>query len=313
MAGGAELFAGTLRFAGGLARSHIGERADQGGKYGGRSYGDVVRTDHNFDLRRESGQSRDGFGVGVQIGFAAVEPDGRRIVGVAGEEQSVGAVEERDGIRSMARSRKDFDGAAAEVDDFAVVDVLGNGPGPGAIAAGIETIREFAADLARRDFGLGVFDGAFGILAGKVSVHGVDGVELPVAADVVVVGVRIQDDDGELRESGDEFVDITNAHAGVEQDGFLGAEDQVADGFFGLMRLVDGQGAGGNLIHLEPRVGNLHPFQRFVLRARKRFAPLGLFRLRPGGKRKTCHRGRKAKGTKNAESAKWPPEQCAMR
>jgi len=38
--------------------------------------------------------------------------------------------------------------------------------------------------------------------------------------------------------------DIADAHAGVEEESLLGAYDQVGNDFFGLMRLVDGEGCG---------------------------------------------------------------------
>ena len=44
--------------------------------------------------------------------------------------------------------------------------------------------------------------------------------ELPVAADVVVVGVGVHNDDGKWREFADDFAEVADAHAGVEKERF---------------------------------------------------------------------------------------------
>ena len=102
----------------------------------------------------------------------------------------------RDGVGSVAGSGDDFDGASAEIDFEAVVNEERNFPGLGGVFCGIEIFGKRAAELVLGDFGLRVVAGAFGVGAGEGGVHAEDERELPVAADVVVVGVRIEHDDG---------------------------------------------------------------------------------------------------------------------
>ena len=84
----AELFARTFGFANGLARSEIGEGGDELRQDGRRSHRNVVRANYSFHLRSKRGEAGDGIGVGVQIGFGAIEPNGRGIVGVAREQKA---------------------------------------------------------------------------------------------------------------------------------------------------------------------------------------------------------------------------------
>ena len=88
-------------------------------------------------MRCERGDAFDGGNVGVEIGFGAEEPGiGRGVVGVAGEEQIVGAVEKADGVGSVTGRGENFDGAVAEVDFVAVVEKFGNVPGFGRVRFG---------------------------------------------------------------------------------------------------------------------------------------------------------------------------------
>jgi len=103
---------------------------------------------------------------------------------------------------------------------------------------------------------------------------------------MVVVGVRIQDDDRESRESRDQLADVADAHAGVEEQAFS-CRDEVGDDFLGLVRFVNGEGVGRNFVNLEPRIADRHAFERFVFRARKWLAPVGSLSLLGGRKRKT--------------------------
>ncbi|HMK22396.1 MAG TPA: hypothetical protein VK466_08670 [Terriglobales bacterium] len=61
--------------------------------------------------------------VGLEIGLGTVQPDGGGIVRVAGEEQAVGAIEERDRVGRMAGRREDLQCAAAQVNVVGVVNV----------------------------------------------------------------------------------------------------------------------------------------------------------------------------------------------
>ncbi len=137
---------------------------------------------------------------------------------------------------------------------------------------------------------MSVFAGTFGVGAGEVGVHTEDVVELPVAADVVVVSVRVDDGDGELGEFGGNFLQVADAHAGVQEQRFFFAEDEVGDGFFGLVRLVDGVDVRRGDVDFKPGVGDGNALQRFVFGARERLAPVGNQRLLLRGYRHSAHR-----------------------
>jgi len=55
--------------------------------------GNIVRPEDDIHLRLQGGDALDGSDVSIEIGLGSIKPDGRGIVGVAGEEQSVRAVE----------------------------------------------------------------------------------------------------------------------------------------------------------------------------------------------------------------------------
>ncbi len=95
-----------------------GHELGQDGGIGGRH---VVRAENLLHLWSECSELGDRRGVGVEVGFGAEEPDGPRIVGVAGEEQAVGAVEKRNGVGRVTGRGDDFDGASAKIDFEAVV------------------------------------------------------------------------------------------------------------------------------------------------------------------------------------------------
>src|SRR5208283_1718365 len=212
---------------------------------------------------------------GVQIGFGAIEPNGRGIVGVAREQEAIGAVKKTNRIGRVAGSGNNFERAVAEVEFVAVMDILGDGPGLGAIRFRIKALGKLATDLAWSELILSVSSGTLGILPAEIRVHAEDGVELPVAANVIVVGVRIQDDDRESRESRDQLADVADAHAGVKEQRFFLAKDEVGDDLFGLVRFVDGEGVWRDFVNLEPGIGGRYALKGFVFRARKTLTPFG--------------------------------------
>src|SRR6202790_4934410 len=168
MIGLADVFAGRVGMARRVPCTYFGEgrnKIEQDRRLGHRN---IVRTENDFHLRRECGEKRDGFGISGEIGFRTIQPDGGGIVGVAGKEKFVATVKEREGIGSVAGSKNDLDGAAAEVDDFAVLNEMGNFPGTGAVGFGGEVRRKVAANLPGGKLGLSVFAGTHGILAVKV-------------------------------------------------------------------------------------------------------------------------------------------------
>ncbi len=246
------------------------------GRLGGR---DVVRAQDQFNFGSEYGKLFHGGEECGEIRFGAVEPDFPGIEGVSGEEQTVGAVDERDGVGRVAGRRDDFYGAAAEIYFEAVVDEERNFPGLGGIFCGIEIFGQRAAQLVFGDFGLRVCAGAFSARASEGGVHPVDERELPVAADVIVVGVGIEYHDGARSEARDDGFDVADAHAGVEEQRLLRAYDEKGDDFFALMRFVNRERGWRYFVNFKPRVVERDLFERFVFRAREIFAPFGFFGL----------------------------------
>src|SRR5215469_5363947 len=91
---------------------------------------------------------------------------------------------------------------------------------------------------------------------------------------MIIVSVRVQQDDRQLGQLGDNFLEVADSHAGVEEQGPLIADDQIADGLLGLVRFVDGENALGRLIDFEPWVADRDAFDSFVFRSRQRAAPV---------------------------------------
>src|SRR5712675_3052496 len=158
-------------------------------KYGRLRDWHVVRAQDQFKFGSERGEFFYGRQVGGEIAFRAVQPDFAGIESVSGEEQAVGAVEERDGVGCVAGRRDDLYDTATEIYFEAVVDEERNFPGLGRVFCRIKTFWRRAAELVFGNFGLRVSAGTFGAGAGERGIHAVNKRELPVAADVIVVGV----------------------------------------------------------------------------------------------------------------------------
>ena len=118
---------------------------------------------YSFYLRRKRGEARNRFRIRSEVGFRAIKPNGGGVVGIAGKEQAVGAVEKADGVRRVTGRGEYLDGAAAKIDGVAVMDVLADGPRLGAIRFCVEIFRKVAADFAGSDFRLGIRAGTLGI------------------------------------------------------------------------------------------------------------------------------------------------------
>ena len=110
---------------------------------------------------------------------------------------------------------------------------------------------------------------------------------MPVAADVIVVGVGIEYDNGARSEARDDRFDVADAHAGIEEQCLLGADDQVGNDFFGLLWLVDREGGWSDFVNFEPWIVEGDLFEGFVFWAREIFAPVGSFGLCKTDGRKT--------------------------
>src|SRR6202521_3642725 len=185
-------FAFSRRPDGALAGSHRLDRFDESREHRRLRDGDIVRSQNQFQLRGERRESRYGSNVGIEIGFRAEEPDGGGIVRVAREEQAVGAVEKTDGVRRVTRSRKDFERAAAQIYLKAIVAEVRDFPGFCGVGFWIEPLWQISAELIGSDFRLCIFTRTFRIRPRELGVHAVDESELPVAANVIVMRMRVE-------------------------------------------------------------------------------------------------------------------------
>ncbi len=166
-----------------------------------------------------------------------------------------------------------------------------------------------------------VFARAFGIGAREGRIHAVDELELPVAADVIVMGMRVQDDDRPGREAADDGANIGDAHSSVEEESLLGADDEIGNDFFGLVRFVDGERGGRDLVNFKPGDIRQHPLEGFVFGAGEIFAPVGSVGSSLRGKRNAEHRGHREQSTEGAEKTeprkakteeRSPPRQAGL-
>src|SRR5258708_38870573 len=113
-----------------------------------------MRSQDYLHLRCQRRQSPDRSRIGVEIGFGAIKPDGRRIVGVAGKQQAVGSIKQRDSVGGMPRCGDDFKNDVSEIDTLAVVNVGGYLPWPGGVGLRVKSLRQCSADLVRSNFRL---------------------------------------------------------------------------------------------------------------------------------------------------------------
>ena len=97
-------FAGAGGFYIALAGTDGFDRSDESGKHRRLRDRDIVRTQYYLEIWRERGNLLDRSNVSVQIRFRPIEPDRAGIVSVAGEKQSVVAIEKADGVGRVAGS-----------------------------------------------------------------------------------------------------------------------------------------------------------------------------------------------------------------
>src|SRR6266481_1972670 len=277
-------FAFSRRLDGALAGTNRLDRFDEFGKHVRFRDRNIVSAQHEFQFRGERREALYGSNVGIESGFRAEEPDGSGIVRVAGKKQSVFAVQQRNRVRRVARSRKDFERAAAQIYFKAIVDEVRDFPWFCGVGFWIEPLWQIPAELVGSNFLLRIFARTFRIRPRELGVHAVDESELPVASNVIVVGVRVEHDDRTRRQLGGDFANVTDAYAGVEQERLLVAHNEIGDNFFRLMRLVDGKDSGDDFVDLEPWIVRENALERFVFRAWQRAAPFGDLRghLQPG-------------------------------
>jgi hypothetical protein len=77
--------------------------------------------------------------------------------------------------------------------------------------------------------------------------------------------VGIEHDDRARSQASDDCFDVADAHAGVKEQRLLGADDQVRDGLFGLMRLVKRENAGRDFVNLKPGFIRYNSLKIFII------------------------------------------------
>ncbi len=118
----------------------------------------------------------------------------------------------------------------------------------------IESLWQIAADLTGSNFRLCIFPRASRIRPREFRVHAVDESELPVAADVVVVRVRIENHYRTRRQFCRNSADVADTHPRVEEHGLLVADNEIRNRFFRLMWLVDGEDTRRDFVDFKPRI-----------------------------------------------------------
>ncbi len=124
------------------------DRFDEFGKHVRFRDRNIVSAQHEFQFRGERREALYGSNVGIESGFRAEEPDGSGIVRVAGKKQSVFAVQQRNRVRRVARSRKDFERAAAQIYFKAIVDEVRDFPWFCGVGFWIEPLWQIPAEFA---------------------------------------------------------------------------------------------------------------------------------------------------------------------
>jgi hypothetical protein len=89
-------------------------------------------------------------------------------------------------------------------------------PGPRRLGVRVKSLRDLATNLIGCYFRLRILPRTSRILTCEFGIHAADGVELPVTTDMVVVRVRLQNDDGQARQLCGYSPDVTDSHASVE-------------------------------------------------------------------------------------------------
>lgn len=263
-----------------LAAVHLFDGGSQFLEVDGIGDGDVVRGEEQLDARFECGQSHDRSGVGGEIGLRNKKVNRPRIKRVASEEQAVRPIEQRKGIWSMAGSEDHFQPAAAKIEAFTVAQGMMARPGADFVRALSYARRQRSAEPlgGKRIAGVNVaFAAHVAARVGQVAIP--DLFELRVAPNVIEVRMGIDDRDGERGEPGNDCADSADSQSGIKENRALAAEDEIGNDFLKLLRLVDREDAGPNLVDLKPRLIAQDALQRLVLRTRQLAAPFRTNRL----------------------------------
>ena len=133
------------------------ERLDQLRKHRGWRNGNVVLTEHCFNLGCERCQAPNRSSVGFEVGLGTIKPNRRRIVRVPVKKQAMCAIEQRNSIRRVPGRGDDYERSPAQIDAISVMRVRRDLPGPGRVGFVFKSCWQAAANLIGAQFGLRVF------------------------------------------------------------------------------------------------------------------------------------------------------------
>jgi len=172
---------------------------------------------------------------------------------VAGEKKPVLAIEQTQRIRCVPGCPKDFETPATQIEDIAVPYRFHDVERFRAVALFRKPVRRRLPNSPFADeLGDGFVGATLGVARGVLGLGASDLRERVVAADMVIVGVRVDDDGLELGELGDDLPHIADTDARVEEQRFFRSDEKIGDHFLELARLIDSEKPWLELADLEP-------------------------------------------------------------
>src|SRR5580704_9095896 len=121
----------------------------------------------------------------------------------------------------MPRRREYLQHSAAEVHRVAVVNPVSDLKRARGIGLCVKSSRQLATNRSACKFSQRVGRGTFRIRAREIRIHAINVVKFPVVADMVVMRMGIHHRDWQGRKRRKYAFDVSNAEAGIEQDGAL--------------------------------------------------------------------------------------------
>ena len=184
-------------------------------------------------------------------------------------------VDQADRIGRMSGRFQDLQLPPANVNDVALGDDLADRKRMTVILVLDESVRQRLPDPAfTNKFGHVLVWTAKCTSASKLGIRFVNGFELIIAADVIVVCVRIQPDDVQVGKLIDHASHVSDAKAGIKQECAVVAAYQERNDFLKLTRLVDREDPVDNPVHLEPIIVDSDPLVFAPLRPRQLIPPV---------------------------------------
>ena len=228
-------------------------------------------------------------GKGGEVGLGNEQPDRPLVERVTGEEPAGRRVQQRHRVGGVAGHVQDGEPAPAQIDGVPVLDEPGRAVRTGPITRGVEARRQVAAEGPRRHLALDPLVGKAARVGPRVvGVHGQEAMEIGVAADMVEMGVGVQDRHGKAGELFHDARDSADAEPGVEEERAPGAEDEVGYHFLELVRLADREHAVADFVDHEPVVGQVHARETRVARSWEKITPAGRGSRFPGHRQHAC-------------------------